>query len=32
MPKWLNNTWYIIVLIVFMGCVTQNLKWQSYKK
>lgn len=32
MPKWLNNTWYVIVAIVSMGCTMQGIEWKSYKK
>ena len=32
MSRWLNNTWYIIVAIVSMGCAMQGLEWKSNKK
>ena len=32
MPNWLNNTLYVIVLIISMGCVTQGWEWKSNKK
>ncbi len=31
MPNWLNNTCYVMLLIVSMGCVTHGLKWKSNK-
>lgn len=32
MRNFLNNTWYIIVVVVTMGCVMQGLEWKSNKK
>lgn len=32
MPRWLNNTWYIIVAIVTMGCAMQGVEWKSNEK
>lgn len=31
-PRWLNNTIYIIIAIVSMGCTMQGIKWKSKEK
>lgn len=32
MPKWLNNIFYVIIVVVSMGCTMQGIEWKSYKK
>jgi len=32
MPKWSNNTWYVIVAIVSIEDTMQGIEWKSYKK
>jgi len=32
MPNWLHNTFYVILLIVSMGCISSGLEWKSSKK
>ena len=32
MKVFFNNTWYVIVAIVSMGCAMQGLEWKSNKK
>lgn len=32
MRRWLNNTIYLIIAIVSMGCTMQGIKWQSKEK
>ncbi|MDQ0860857.1 hypothetical protein QFZ72_004336 [Bacillus sp. V2I10] len=29
MPKWLNNTLYVLVLIVSIGCVSHGFEWKK---
>jgi hypothetical protein len=29
MPKWLNNTLFIIIQIVTLGCVGHKLEWKK---
>lgn len=31
MSRWLNNTIYVIIAIVSMGCTMQGIKWQTNK-
>lgn len=32
MPKWLNNTFYVIIAVLSLGCTMQGIQWKSYKK
>lgn len=32
MPNWLNNTIYVIVIIVSMGCITHGFEWKTKKQ
>lgn len=32
MPNWLNNTLYVIVLVISMGCVSHKFEWKSNKQ
>ena len=32
MPRWLNNTIYVMIAIVSMGCSMQGIKWKPSEK